>query len=882
MNFLKNLKENKAVKAIRRFYAKHVIRKLFLTILAVVLLIGIIYMFPVLFVKSGKIPEVKSAPLSDSLGEIAKEEGRVLIAENGGKELYLSTADMIFELVDKTTGQILFSGLADAEEGSDKALLSVQYLGEDNNLNEWNSYDNSVALGSYDLYRIADGVRIHMNFNEGESQRFYEYCPKKMSIERYEEFFVGGLKKAKEAGEITAAQEQRYLMALGLVYKKSIMEECYSVTYTGTPPVSAVKQMLEIVRLVGYTQDMLFEDADQFGFTVVIAEPADFDITVEATLEDGELVVRMPAGEMVSKNAYYSIQNVKFLPNFGAAAASEYEDGYILVPDGAGAIFSFNTNQPTIKDYERPVYDNDYFKDYFFMPEYSEELMMPVYGMGYGPMENTEKGFFAVIESGAYNAYINVKLAGTAEGSSKYNRAYASFDINQFQRVKINGAYSDNSANYLVQTDMQDLDCTVRYRMYGGKVTYFDMAKDYQTYLMDRYGLQTSYDDGEGSLYLEFVGALSLQKRFVGIPYNSVYSMTNYKELKEIMEELSDIRYQVQYDGAFNGGMDGGMNSEAKLTGANGSKKELKSLLDYAEKNGSDFYLSVAPSRVSESGNGFMAGIHALRDFSNEEVVLYRYMPAIGILSGQLYDGVSHNGQYLLAPKYLSYAVDGFLKDAKDYDKLAITDLSGMYYADYRFNNMVNGAQGAEVITENLKKFSDKKLALENPFMDNIAYGSIAVDVSKESSDYATFAYTIPFRQLVMNGLVNYTTKNVNISSRNPAYFVLQAAELGSIPKYILTAKPVTTLKNTDYHYLYAAQYDQIKEDIRAMYVQIAEIRSKIGTSEIAGHTCLAEEVYKTTYANGVEVIVNYNLHSVELEDGTVLEAESYRIEGGK
>ena len=41
-------------------------------------------------------------------------------------------------------------------------------------------------------------------------------------------------------------------------------------------------------------------------------------------------------------------------------------------------------------------------------------------------------------------------------------------------------------------------------------------------------------------------------------------------------------------------------------------------------------------------------------------------------------------------------------------------------------------------------------------------------------------------------------------------------------------------------------------------------------------------QVYKTTYANGVEVIVNYNLHSVELEDGTVLEAEAYRIEGGK
>lgn len=316
MNFLKKLKENAAVKAIRRFYAKHVIRKLFLTILCAVVLAGMIYMVPVLFVKSGSIPDVKSAPLSESLGEVAPDEGKILVAENGGRELYLSTDTLIFEMVDKATGEKLVSGAAGSEEGSDKALLSVQYLGEDNNLSEWNSYDNSVANGSYDMQRIADGIRIHMNFNEGESKRFYEYCPKKMSIEQFEEFFVGGLKKAKDAGEITAAQEQRYQMALGLVYKKSIMEECYAVTYTGTPPVSAVKQMLEINKVVGYTQEMLFADAEQFGFTVTFAEPADFDITIEAVLEDGELVVRMPAGAMVSNNDYYSIQNVKFLHGY--------------------------------------------------------------------------------------------------------------------------------------------------------------------------------------------------------------------------------------------------------------------------------------------------------------------------------------------------------------------------------------------------------------------------------------------------------------------------------------------------------------------------------------------------------------------------------------
>ncbi len=66
------------------------------------------------------------------------------------------------------------------------------------------------------------------------------------------------------------------------------------------------------------------------------------------------------------------------------------------------------------------------------------------------------------------------------------------------------------------------------------------------------------------------------------------------------------------------------------------------------------------------------------------------------------------------------------------------------------------------------------------------------------------------------------------------------------------------------------------------MYAEIADIREKIGTNEIVGHTCLAQKVYRTTYANGVEVTVNYNLHGVELEDGTVLDAESYRIGGGK
>ena len=130
-----------------------------------------------------------------------------------------------------------------------------------------------------------------------------------------------------------------------------------------------------------------------------------------------------------------------------------------------------------------------------------------------------------------------------------------------------------------------------------------------------------------------------------------------------------------------------------------------------------------------------------------------------------------------------------------------------------------------------------------------------------------------------MNGLIDYTTEDVNISSRNPAYFILQSAETGAYPKFIVTAKSVDVLQNSDYSYLYSVQYPLIRDKIDAVYRECSEIRSKIGTSEITGHECLADGVFRTTYATGVQVIVNYNLYDVTLEDGSTVGAEGYFVE---
>jgi hypothetical protein len=582
---------------------------------------------------------------------------------------------------------------------------------------------------------------------------------------------------------------------------------------------------------------------------------------------------------MVSGNSFYTIQNLKVLPNFGAAAAKDYEDGYILVPDGAGALFQFNTFNAAVPDYIRPVYDNDLLADYYFAPEFGEELMMPVFGMTYGPMENSSLGFLGIIEKGAETSYINTKLASIKkDSSSSFNKVYASFDATQYSSVKVYGPYSDNKASYLVDTGVLDVDYTIRYKLFPGKVTYFDMAKAYQDYLMEQWEIKEATYPQKAKLYLDFLGGISLTKRFLGIPYQSSYSMTTYEELTNIINDLPGVDFSLKYSGFFNGGFENKLNNKAELVSVNGSNKQLEQLKALTKERNADLFLEVNLAKIYDKGNGFRPKRHAVYDYSNTPATMYRYLLSLGILDG--YTGFDVNYFYLLSPRYLNGVVDDFLKSAKEYDKLSISDLAHYNLADYRFKKNVSVYEAGRIVDRNLEKISNNhELSLENPLMKNVIYGSYAEDISRESSDYATFYTTIPFRQLVMNGLIQVTTENVNMSSETPAYYILQAVELGVYPKFSLTAKSDDLLQDSAYSYYYATEYEKQKDTINQVYEACSVAWEQIGNLEIIDHSILMDNVYSTKYVSGTTVITNYNLHSV-IVNGSEIPALGYIISG--
>ena len=482
-------------------------KKIMLLLLAIVVPVALVCLTVVL-IKVTNVDAVRSKE-ADSSREVAileeLEIGKtdVLVAESEKIALYVNPKDMNLIVEDKATGTKWYAVDPDGKE-PEMALISVNYVGEDNTFYNWDSYTYCTAnytedaeTPAYRLYRIENGVRIAMHINEGASQKFFEYMPHKMSVEHYENIFLATIDRLEEEGDAMAA---KYKRALTTNYKKKKEDEkeyYYLLKSPTAPATSASRQLIELSGLAGYTTELLLADADEFGFTVEFAEPAIFDITVDVTLEGDELVVNIPIKEIVNGNDFFTLQNIEVLNNFGYVKTEQVGEGYLFVPDGAGALLKMNTYDSKVPDYLRGFYNNDYYTDYSYKAEYGQELMMPVFASYVLSAPATEDGtsadvvpygFMAVVENGADTAYLETMLASAdSENTGRgYNKIYTTYDVTQYEWVPVFGEYAENMATFLSFAPLTEEDYTLRYFFFtGDEVSYFNMAKTYQNYLVD-------------------------------------------------------------------------------------------------------------------------------------------------------------------------------------------------------------------------------------------------------------------------------------------------------------------------------------------------------------------------------------------------------------
>ncbi len=872
------------------------IKKLFKILIAVAIPVALICLI-VFLVKVTKVDTVRSKEAGafrtvTVLEELEIGKTDVLVAESDKIALYVNPKDMNLIVEDKATGTKWYAVDPDGKV-TEQALITINYVGEDNVFYSWDSYTYCTAnytaeaeTPAYRMFQLENGVRIVMHINEGASQKFFEYMPHKMSVENYENLFLATIDRLEEEGDEMAA---KYKRALTTNYKKKTdgdTEYYYLLKSPTAPATSASRQLIELSRIAGYTTEMLLADADEFGFTVEFEEPAIFDITIDVTLEGDELVVNIPVNEIVNSNDFFTLQNIEVLNNFGYVKTEQVDEGYLLVPDGAGALLKMNTYDAKVPDYLRGFYNNDYYTDYYYMAEYSQELMMPVFASYVlsapaledgTPADVVPYGFMAVVENGADTAYLETMLAsdGSENTGRSYNKIYTTYDVTQYEWVPVFGEYADNGATFLSFAPLSEEDYTLRYFFFtGDEVSYYNMAKTYQNYLCDG-EVEGVYQTG-AQIFLETIGTLSLEERILGIPYDTYFSMTTYEELAAILEDLDGRHANISYKGVFDGGMNHKLMNSGKLSKVNGGQEALDALIAKVEGAGDSIYLETDFLKIYDSGNGFVKWLHGLEDYSKSVVYIYGYQVETGLFKQR------SNMYHLLDPRYLVDVVADFKSNVEGNYNYYVNDLTEQYYADYG-NNYISPYEAQRLIDQALNTLSEgSELALDNPRMDKLVNGTIAVDVSRESSELSAFYTSIPFRQLVLNGIMEYTTTSANNNSDPASYYLMQAIETGAQPKFTISAKNVDVLKDSKYSYFFSIQYDLMKDEIKEVYDKLAEAMEIIGTAEIVNHTMLAKDVFLTEYANGTQVVTNYTFESFDY-NGTEVAADNYLVlKGGE
>ena len=342
-----------------------------------------------------------------------------------------------------------------------------------------NNYTDCIRYEQFEITPIDNGVRIV--YRIGREEKIY-ILPQIISKERMEEMILKNL-DAKTGKQLVSRYRLVSLEKAKTEKQRQDMLKDFPTAENGDLYVLGdnirdfMKESLqEIVISSGYTLEDMNEDHEANNVPVAEENKERFIIPLEYTLEEDNLVVRVPTDEIEYNADSYPIYTMSLLEFFGAAGTDE--SGYILVPDGSGSLIYLNNKKFNTQAYAIDVYGYD---ESIPIPERTstiEQAYLPVYGMKRG-----DNAFFAIIESGDALSRVWADISGRL---NSYNTVYSSFILVQNDVLDI-GDFSGNNTIMVYQPRVFKGDIKVRYKFLKGEdANYAGMAAYYRSYLEAR------------------------------------------------------------------------------------------------------------------------------------------------------------------------------------------------------------------------------------------------------------------------------------------------------------------------------------------------------------------------------------------------------------
>ncbi|PQP81453.1 hypothetical protein C0Q44_23990 [Paenibacillus sp. PCH8] len=812
---------------------------------------------------------VPSLPPGEKLTASFRDErlpDMIGVARNEALQLFIHEDTAEIAVLHRDSGQIWRSNPENRAQdgiaaGINKDLLSSQTklsffnsLGQSSTVN---SYTDSVGHRQVSYEPLPNGVRVNYQFGNNESS--IEDLPVKISKERFEQKLLAQLDKTGQR-------------ALKIGYAEDKDEGVY-VRIDKAMQGLQLSRALKALETAGYTSEDLELDHAEHGIEQERSGPRLFMLTMEYELEGEDLLVRVPASG-IHFPEQYPVNSISVLDYFGAGSTSD--QGSMLVPDGSGALIHFNNGKLQYPGYQQDIYGPDLTMKLREVNSSEAKARLPVFGL------IREGGaFLGIIEEGAAAAVVNADVSGKL---NSYNNVYPSFYVVNKSDVTLQASDMVRTLPKF-QKKPTSSDFVVRYAFVGAdKASYSGLAGLYRNYLVSTGGLpemQASEGEPDIPFYLKLVGGMTTKKHMLGIPYDSTQALTTFEEAQQILTMLKEKQVsniQVRYAGWFNGGLKHKLPDSIKVDGVLGGKKGMREFSDYAREAGIGFYPDVAVLNV-HSKSGFRPTKEASRTLTQEPAALYPMDPA-----RQRRDR-DRLPSYVLSPNVLDHVTEEMLEELKPFqtDGLSLRDLAEQLNSDMNPKKLLDRTEAVQHVTRTLERIKQQATSVvaEGGNAYALPYVTSLTDAPMSSSQFKLEDEEIPFFQLVIHGSISYTGSPYNLTTyTNARQYVLKLIEYGASPYFTWFNAPNHVVKETDYDNLYAANYEQWIDLAAEMYNEVNEANQSFAGQPMISHDQLAEGVFRTTYANGRFVLVNYNDTSVHVENHTV-EAQSY-VTGGE
>ena len=209
-------------------------------------------------------------------------------------------------------------------------------------------------------------------------------------------------------------------------------------------------------------------------------------------------------------------------------------------------------------------------------------------------------------------------------------------------------------------------------------------------------------------------------------------------------------------------------------------------------------------------------------------------------------------------------------KLVKNYQKqnlpgVSIGSMSAKLYGDYGKKSGTARDTTKQYIVDSLGKMQDAGLSVlsEDPNAYVLPYTDRITDLPLYSSGFNIFDADVPLYQLVMHGVLPYSTKAVN-GSADAERLVMLALAAGSNLHFDMLYAETNELKDTDFDVYYYAYYEYWIKNAAQYYQFSKDVLAAASDSYIISYVNDGD-VITTKYANGTETVVDLNECSVSL-----------------